>query len=141
MVNELKNITETVNTPLEENEFEVFGRNVGLQLTAMPIQIALKAQQHIQTYLSKVRLQHTVPEQNIYYHPSSTPPPRSYSMSSIISEENIQLTQHSDSMSYTFSDEEYLQSSTQYSDSMNSTFSVGENIQSYIQHSGSNTPS
>lgn len=64
VVNQLKGIAEAVNTPVEENEFEVFGKNVGLQLKGMPLQLALEAQQHIQTYLNRIRLQHLVSHGN-----------------------------------------------------------------------------
>ena len=69
-----KGIAETVNPPPEENEFEVFGRSIGLQLKAMPIQIAVKAQQHIQTYLSTIRLQHMASNQDRCCQASTTPP-------------------------------------------------------------------
>ncbi|KAF5277525.1 hypothetical protein FQA39_LY18479 [Lamprigera yunnana] len=59
MVSQLKEITETVNTKSteEENEFEVFGKHVGLQLKAMPLIVALEAQEHIQLYINQIRRQ------------------------------------------------------------------------------------
>ena len=82
-VHQPKGIAETVNAPLEENEFEVFGRSIGLQLKAMPIQTAVKAQQHIQTYLSTIRLQHMVSNQNRCCQTTSTPPPCSVNDSDV----------------------------------------------------------
>ncbi|KAF5296251.1 hypothetical protein FQA39_LY12588 [Lamprigera yunnana] len=57
MVSQLKEITETVNTKSteEENEFEVFGKHVGLQLKPMPLIVALEAQEHIQLYINQFR--------------------------------------------------------------------------------------
>lgn len=60
MVHELKGIAEAVNTPLNESEFDIFGRSVGSQLNAIPIQIALEAQQQIQSFFTKIHLQHMV---------------------------------------------------------------------------------
>nr|XP_034194910.1 uncharacterized protein LOC117611108 [Osmia lignaria] len=57
IVEKLKSITEVINAPVEEDEFEAFGRNVGLQLKNMPIKQALKAQQQIQSYLTQTRLE------------------------------------------------------------------------------------
>ncbi|KAF5294813.1 hypothetical protein FQA39_LY00297 [Lamprigera yunnana] len=59
MVSQLKEITETVNTKSteEENEFEVFGKHVGLQLKEMPLIVALEAQEHIQLYINQIRRQ------------------------------------------------------------------------------------
>lgn len=80
VVNELKGIAEIVNTPVEENEFEVFGKNVGLQLKGMPLELALEAQQYVQTYLNKIRLQHLASHRYTNSHsmrssalPSSSP--------------------------------------------------------------------
>ncbi|CAK1590391.1 unnamed protein product [Parnassius mnemosyne] len=39
------------------NEFELFGKSVGVQLNSMSLENALRAQSVIQTYLTKVRLQ------------------------------------------------------------------------------------
>lgn len=76
MVSQLKEITETVNTKTteEENEFEVFGKHVGLQLKAMPLIVALEAQEHIQLYINQIRRQQlqNASKQN-RYNRSSTP--------------------------------------------------------------------
>ncbi|KAK5648149.1 hypothetical protein RI129_003041 [Pyrocoelia pectoralis] len=76
MVSQLKEITETVNTKSteEENEFEVFGKHVGLQLKAMPLTVALEAQEHIQLYINQIRRQQlqNASKQN-RYNRSSTP--------------------------------------------------------------------
>lgn len=57
MVTELKGITEAVNSPVED-EFEVFGKHIGLQLNSMPLLLALEVQEHIQVYLNRLRRQH-----------------------------------------------------------------------------------
>ncbi|KAF5298989.1 hypothetical protein FQA39_LY11621 [Lamprigera yunnana] len=76
MVSQLKEITETVNTKSteEENEFEVFGKHVGLQLKVMPLIVALEAQEHIQLYINQIRRQQlqNASKQN-RYNRSSTP--------------------------------------------------------------------
>lgn len=73
VVNQLKGIVKTVNPPsLEENEFEVFGKNIGLQLKAMPLKTALEAQMHIHTYISKMRLRELVSDQNVHLQQSRT---------------------------------------------------------------------
>jgi len=46
-------MTEAVNSS-EEDEFEVFGRLVELQLKSMPLQLALKAQELIQVHLNRI---------------------------------------------------------------------------------------
>lgn len=58
MVSQLKEIAQTANSQPEENEFEVFGKHVGLQLKSMPLLLALGAQDHIQLFLSKIRRKH-----------------------------------------------------------------------------------
>ena len=56
MVSQLKEISEAATT--DENEFEVFGRHIGLQLKSLPTLLALEAQEHIQLYINRVRRQH-----------------------------------------------------------------------------------
>lgn len=51
MLNDSSSIT-------RENEFDIFGKNVGAQLKSMPLQDALQAQRHIFNYITKLRLQH-----------------------------------------------------------------------------------
>jgi len=65
IVTELKGMTEAVNSS-EEDEFEVFGRLVELQLKSMPLQLALKAQELIQLHLNRICRQHlqNLSEQN-----------------------------------------------------------------------------
>lgn len=58
MVTQLREITETTNSTAEENEFEVFGKLVGLQLKSLPLILALEAQEHIQVHLNRIRRQH-----------------------------------------------------------------------------------
>lgn len=53
MVNDL-NADTTVEVT---NEFEIFGKSVGLQLNAMSLENALRTQSIIQNYISKIRLQ------------------------------------------------------------------------------------
>lgn len=50
VVRQLKEIADTTNSVVEENEFEVFGKHVGLQLKTLPLILALEAQEHIQLY-------------------------------------------------------------------------------------------
>lgn len=66
MVRQLKEIADTTNSTVgvEENEFEVFGKHVGLQLKSLPLLLALEAQENIQVYLNRVRRQHLSTEQN-----------------------------------------------------------------------------
>lgn len=56
IVSQLKEITESA-TALEENEFDVFGKHVSIQLKSMPLILALEAQEHIQLYLNRFRRQ------------------------------------------------------------------------------------
>lgn len=56
LVNSLKEVSDSLNKPTVDNEFEVFGRNVGLQLQNMPLDMALEAQEHINSYLTRLRL-------------------------------------------------------------------------------------
>lgn len=60
-VNKVKSQSEFVNeSPKEqpsEHEFDIFGRSVGAQLKAMSLVKALQAQQHIQNYITSLRLQ------------------------------------------------------------------------------------
>lgn len=63
MVRQLKQIADTTNSVVE-NEFEVFGKHVGLQLKSLPLLSALEAQEHIQLYLNRIRRQHLASEQN-----------------------------------------------------------------------------
>lgn len=58
MVNQLKEISETANSTTEENEFEAFGKHVGLQLKALPLLLALQAQEQIQLYINRIRREH-----------------------------------------------------------------------------------
>lgn len=58
MVSQLKEIANTTNSTVEENEFEIFGKHIGLQLKSLPLLLALEAQEHIQLYLNKIRRQH-----------------------------------------------------------------------------------
>lgn len=60
MVTELKQISETANCSHEENEFDVFGKHVALQLKSMPLLLALDAQEHIQMFLNRTRRQHLI---------------------------------------------------------------------------------
>jgi len=84
MVTELKGITEAVNSPVED-EFEVFGKHIGLQLQSMPLLLALEAQEHIQVYLNRLRRQHlqNSSDQNIIITRSSTPSVSSYTQQKI----------------------------------------------------------
>lgn len=79
MVTELKGITEAVNSPVED-EFEVFGKHIGLQLKSMLLLLALEAQEHIQVYLNRLRRQHlqNSSDQNIIITRSITPSVSSY---------------------------------------------------------------
>lgn len=47
----IKTITDTTNSKVEENEFEVFGKPVGLQLKSFPLLLILEVQKHIQLYI------------------------------------------------------------------------------------------
>ncbi|KAL4720654.1 hypothetical protein ACJJTC_002752 [Scirpophaga incertulas] len=58
MVGQLKEIADTTNSTVEENEFEVFGKHVGLQLKSLPLLSALEAQEHIQLHLNRIRRRH-----------------------------------------------------------------------------------
>lgn len=58
MVGQLKEIADGTNLTVEENEFEVFGKHVGLQLKSLPLLLALEAQEHIQLYINRIRRQH-----------------------------------------------------------------------------------
>lgn len=64
MVSQLKDITNTTNSTVEENEFEVFGKHLGLQLKLLPLLLALEAQDHIQSYVNRIRRQHLQQQQN-----------------------------------------------------------------------------
>jgi len=57
IVTEFKGMTEAVNSS-GEDEFEVFGRLVELQLKSMPLQLALKAQELIQVHLNRICRHH-----------------------------------------------------------------------------------
>lgn len=48
MVGQLKEIIDSNNSTVEETEFEVFGKYVGLQLKSLPLLLALEAQEQIQ---------------------------------------------------------------------------------------------
>lgn len=50
-------LNDGLNNPVQDNEFELFGRNVGMQLQNMPLELALEAQEQIQTILSRLRRQ------------------------------------------------------------------------------------
>lgn len=58
MVGQLKEIADATNSTVEENEFDVFGKHVGLQLKSLPLLLALEAQEHIQLYINRIRRQH-----------------------------------------------------------------------------------
>lgn len=58
MVSQLKEIADTTNSTVEENEFDVFGKHVGLQLKSLPLLLALDAQEHIQLYINSIRREH-----------------------------------------------------------------------------------
>lgn len=58
MVSQLKEISETANSAAEENEFDVFGKLVGIKLKSLPLILALEAQEHIQVYLNRIRRKH-----------------------------------------------------------------------------------
>lgn len=58
MVTQLKEISEAANSTDEENEFEVFGKHIGLQLQSLPLLLALEAREHIQLYINRIRRQH-----------------------------------------------------------------------------------
>lgn len=58
MVTQLKEISETVNATSDENEFEIFGKHIGLQLKSLPLLLALEAQEYIQLYMNKIRREH-----------------------------------------------------------------------------------
>lgn len=55
---QLKGIADTSYSTVEENEFEVFGKHVGLQLKSLPLLLALEAQEHIQICINRIRRQH-----------------------------------------------------------------------------------
>ncbi|XP_045785921.1 uncharacterized protein LOC123881249 [Maniola jurtina] len=84
MVRQLKEIADTSNSTVEENEFEVFGKHVGLQLKSLPLLLALEAQEHIQIYINRIRRQHlqTASEQNGITTPQSYATESPYSDSS-----------------------------------------------------------
>lgn len=75
MVGQLKEIAETANSTAEDNEFEVFGKHVGLQLKSLPLLLALEAQEHIQLYLNRIRRQHlqNASEQNVFTRTPESP--------------------------------------------------------------------
>ncbi|CAH2085039.1 unnamed protein product [Euphydryas editha] len=92
MVSQLKEIADASNSTVEENEFEVFGKHVGLQLKSLPLLLALEAQEHIQLYINRIRRQHlqNASEQNrITRTPQSSHATESlYSDSSIINNDS-----------------------------------------------------
>lgn len=73
LVNKVKVVGEMVRNPTinTQNEFEVFGKSIAAQLNAMPFTLALKAQCHIQNYLSTFRLQAMAHTSNLDYSPCS----------------------------------------------------------------------
>ncbi|XP_060809924.1 uncharacterized protein LOC106140308 [Amyelois transitella] len=86
MVSQLKEIADTTNSRVEENEFEVFGKHVGFQLKQLPLLLALEAQEHIQIYLNRIRRQHLqpAPDQNRSITPQSSYGTESLQSDSII---------------------------------------------------------
>ncbi|KAJ8710760.1 hypothetical protein PYW08_009275 [Mythimna loreyi] len=55
--------------PLEEHEFDIFGRSVAAQLKMLPLEKALQAQHYIQSYLTELRLQNSPsPEASLPYY-------------------------------------------------------------------------
>lgn len=88
MVSQLKEIVETTNSTVEEHEFEIFGKHVGLQLKSLPLLLALEAQEHIQLYLNRIRRQHlqNASEQN---RSSRTPESPYYATESSCSDASI----------------------------------------------------
>lgn len=53
-------ITVSANPLPLENEFDVFGKHVALQLKSLPLLLALDAQEHIQLYLNRTRREYIV---------------------------------------------------------------------------------
>lgn len=48
-----------------ENEFDIFAKCVAAQMKNMPLTLALEAQQHIQSYLSQIRIKHLLAQQSV----------------------------------------------------------------------------
>lgn len=59
LVDKVGNITKTMNTTQTDttHEFDLFAKSIAGQLKAMPLRMALQAQQHIQNYLCQLRIQ------------------------------------------------------------------------------------
>lgn len=87
MVSQLKEIADITNFTVEENEFEVFGKHISLQLKSLPLLLALEAQEHIQLYINRIRRQHfqNASEQNRI----TRTPQSSYSTESPYSDSSI----------------------------------------------------
>lgn len=83
----------TITSTVEENEFEVFGKHVGLQLKSLPVLLTLEAQEHIQLYLNRNQrqyFQNASEQSRIARMPQSSYVPESpYSNSSIYYNETI----------------------------------------------------
>jgi len=94
-----------------EDEFEAFGRHVGLKLKSMPVLLAFDAQEQILVYLNRLRRQHlqNPSEQNIFTRsitPSVSPytqkdsPPSSTSTSSYYNSQVHEETECSQTQQY-----------------------------------------
>nr|XP_049703706.1 uncharacterized protein LOC126056107 isoform X2 [Helicoverpa armigera] len=59
LLTKAQNVANSVNSSVvSENEFDLFGRMVAVQLKNLPMESAIEAQQYIQNYLSGLRLKH-----------------------------------------------------------------------------------
>lgn len=59
LLTKAQNVANSVNSSVvSENEFDLFGRMVAVQLKNLPMDSAIEAQQYIQNYLSGLRLKH-----------------------------------------------------------------------------------
>ncbi|GBP22649.1 hypothetical protein EVAR_13929_1 [Eumeta japonica] len=94
MVGQLKEIANSTNYTVEENEFEVFGKHVGLQLKSLPILLALEVQEHIQLYMNRIRRQQ-IQNETVQNRIASTPQ-SSYAAESPYSESSVYYNDTSD---------------------------------------------
>jgi hypothetical protein len=66
VVGQLKEMTQASCLQLEENEFEVFGKHVAVQLKSLPLLTAIDLQENIQVLINKVRREHVQSNKIIY---------------------------------------------------------------------------
>lgn len=58
LLTKAQNVADSIRGPvIPENEFDVFGKNVAIQLKNMPMDVAIEAEMYIQNYLSTKRLE------------------------------------------------------------------------------------